>query len=59
MFTEECRKAHKVSDDEVKQAMAGNVPDSQNAKCAAACLMKQYKIVKKKTKLRCKIQFLI
>lgn len=46
MFTEDCRKAHKISDKEIYDMMAGNVPDSQSAKCAVGCLMKQYKMVR-------------
>lgn len=48
MFTEDCRKTHKATDEDVKILMGGKIPETKSAKCTMACAMKQFKAVIKK-----------
>lgn len=45
MFTEECRKTHKATDDDMKLIMEGKIPESKEAKCTMTCTIKQFKMV--------------
>lgn len=45
MFTEECRKTHKATDEDMNTIMEGNIPSTPAAKCTMTCTMKQFKMV--------------
>lgn len=50
MVTKDCRESNKVPDEEMKKAFEGEIPTSRNAKCAMACVMKQFNVVNETTK---------
>lgn len=46
MFTEDCRKTNKATDEDMNLVMDGKIPESKEAKCTMTCTMKQFKMVK-------------
>lgn len=47
MFTEECRKTHKGTEEEMNKIMSGEIVETKTAKCTMTCVMRQFKMVNK------------
>ena len=50
-MAQECKESEKASDDEVNLLADGKYPETRTGKCLAACLQKQFGIVKDEPKL--------
>lgn len=46
MFTEDCRKEYKVTDEEMDELIEGKIPENHGVKCVITCTMKQFHVVK-------------
>lgn len=46
-LTEDCRKEHKITDEEMDIILEGNIPESIEGKCTLTCTMKQFNVVMK------------